>query len=50
MPLDRVPGQTLDALIDHEDGLRKYSCVRGPPQIAFLGWARLRQGPTKDRR
>jgi hypothetical protein len=32
MPLDRVPGQHFGALVDHENGLRGRSCLRGPPR------------------
>jgi hypothetical protein len=31
MLLGRVSGQSFDALLDHADGPRRRSCVRGPP-------------------
>ena len=37
MPLARVPGQTFDALVDHEDGRRGRSRFRGRPLNLSLG-------------
>ncbi len=31
MPLDRAPGQHFGALVDHADGRRGHSFLRGPP-------------------
>ncbi len=36
MPLQRVCGQLLRALVDHGDGRRGRSCLRGPPQANGL--------------
>ncbi len=35
MPLDRVPGQAFNALVDHADGRRGRPYVRAPPVVAF---------------
>jgi hypothetical protein len=33
MPLDRVAGESFGVRVDHSDGPRERSCVRGPPLL-----------------
>src|SRR5437016_8336050 len=35
-PRNRVPGRLFGTLVDHSDGRRRCSCVRGPPQIGLV--------------
>jgi hypothetical protein len=44
MPLDRVPGKPLGALVDHANGGRGCSCLRGPPRHHPLPWFGPQQG------
>ncbi len=33
MPLDRVPGEQFDVLVDHADGWAGHPCTRGPTPL-----------------
>jgi hypothetical protein len=38
MPLDRVPGETFAVLVDHTDGPRGRSCLRGPMKVVWSSY------------
>ena len=36
MPLDRVPGEQFDVLVDHADGRAGHPCSRGPTPLRVI--------------